>query len=555
MGEPEPFDLPTCAQQFIAEVVRQIRYRRRVRDEVRQELAAHFEDELRDCADALEREKRARRIIGDFGDAKLLAILCRRAKKRCRPLWVRAWARMMQAVGVFLVVFIPYTIWFISGKPNPTIDYVAKLNSLHGPVGPAKDDAWAYYERAMRLFVEPNQAAQQTRWFKSVKPPEEPLTPQGRKVIEDWIATNSLAWLQLEFAAARGHCHRVYHCPRGAPLLSHSSDDPPIANLRRLAQLGLWKARLSVEQGHIDEALDYRLTLFRVGAHWEMNPLLIDQLIGRAIHGLACQELLRTIAVTDLSDFQLSDLQARLLQTHRDGYPFVDFDGERLLVLDAVQCCFTDGGLGGGHRVSSGYVADLKAAPQLLDEDLPAIPDAIAIPVGVGLSMFHASRNKTVARIDQIYARLREISRLSPYERRIRGVADLGKTVGTAEMWRYALVYTLLPAERRVSELAFRARADYEGLLTVIAVKRYHLEKGSHPPDLETLVHNEYLDKLPMDPYSGAPLVYRPTTDGFTLYSVGPNFADDGGEPGRDKDGLLKPWRNNGDRVFWPVGP
>ena len=233
----------------------------------------------------------------------------------------------------------------------------------------------------------------------------------------------------------------------------------------------------------------------------------------------------------------------------------LNFDGERLLVLDIVQRCFTDGGLGGGHRVSAGYVADLKAAPQLLDKESPTIPDTIAIPIGVGLSMFHASRNKTVAKIDQVYDRLREISRLSPYERRAAGIGDLGETVGLVEKWRYALVYMLLPAERRASEIAFCARADYKALVTVIAVKRYRMEKGSYPPDFEALVREGYLAKTTMDLYSDASLVYRPTADGFTLYSVGCDFTDDGGEPGRDKEDRPKLWGVKGDVVFWPVGP
>ena len=113
-------------------------------------------------------------------------------------------------MGVFLLVFVPYTIWFVRGKANPTIDYVAKLNAFHALAKPVKDNAWPYYERAMRLFVEPNETVQQASWFKSFKPPEEPLTPQNRKALDDWVAVNSLAWLQLEFAAAQEYCHRIY---------------------------------------------------------------------------------------------------------------------------------------------------------------------------------------------------------------------------------------------------------------------------------------------------------------------------------------------------------
>ncbi|MBP7051547.1 MAG: hypothetical protein KBE65_11075 [Phycisphaerae bacterium] len=551
MGENEPFKLPACAEQFIAAVVRQIRYRKRVREDVRQELAAHFEDELRDCADALEREQRARQLIEDFGDAKLLAVLCRRAKKRCRPLWGRAWARMMQAVGVFLLVFVPYTIWFISGKPNPTIDYLPQLNALHRPSGPAKDNAWPYYERAMRLVVEPNETVQNASWFKYLAPPEELLTPQDRKVVEDWIADNPLAWLQFEFGSVRGYCHRAYRRARGTSNLLDVIDNPPPVKLRRLAQLGLWKSRLAVEQGRTDDALACCMTILHAGAHWQTNAFLIEQLVGQAIGREACREILRIVAAAPLSVSELSDLETRLLQVYPQGYLGVHFEGERLMTLDMVQYCFTSGGPGGGHRVAAGYVADLKAAVG----DSPPMPDGIATSIGVGLSMFHASRNNTVAKVDRVNKRLRETTGLSPYERRAGGVEDLVKTVGGIEMYRYALVYTLLPAERRVSELTFQRRADYEALLTVIAAKRYCLEKGSYPPDLETLVRDAYLREVPMDPYSGAPLVYRRTTDGFILYSVGRDFIDNGGEPSRDKDGLVKPWRDNGDTVFWPVGP
>ncbi|HOV77407.1 MAG TPA: hypothetical protein PLS24_05220, partial [Sedimentisphaerales bacterium] len=92
-------ELPPCAIEYLARVTKKIRYRRRVRQDVQAELTAHFEDELRDAADAAEREQRAKRLIEEFGDAGLLAILCRRAKKRCRPLWRKALIRTTQAFG------------------------------------------------------------------------------------------------------------------------------------------------------------------------------------------------------------------------------------------------------------------------------------------------------------------------------------------------------------------------------------------------------------------------------------------------------------------------
>jgi hypothetical protein len=46
----------------------------------------------------------------------------------------------------------------------------------------------------------------------------------------------------------------------------------------------------------------------------------------------------------------------------------------------------------------------------------------------------------------------------------------------------------------------------------------------------------EHLERLPDDPFSGKPLVYRLTDEGFRLYSVGPNGVDDGGKSCDDGD-------------------
>jgi len=550
--DESPPGLPVCAEQFITAVVRKMGYRKRVRQEVREELTAHFEDELRDVTDAAEREKSAKRLIQEFGDAGLLAILCRRAKKRCRPLWVRAFVRTMQIVGVFLLVFIPYTIWFVRGKANPTIDYLPQLNALHRPSGPIEDNAWPYYERALRLVIEPNETVLRASWFKSLNAPEKPLVPQDWKAIEDWISLNSSAWSQVEFAVVQKYCHRIYQRVPGLPLW-YSWDNPPMAKLRRLVQLGLWTSRLAMEQEHVDNALDTCLTLLLIGAHWQKNALLIDQLMAHAMSQAICREIVRIAETTHLSGSQLSDLQTRLLQAYRDGYPHMSFDGERLIVLDLIQYCFTRGGPGGGHVVTMDYFADLHKTIGFPNTDVSAPSGMMASSVNAALTMMHASRDRTIVKLDQVNNRLRGIAGLSPYEQRSGGFRDWGDRVGAIEMRRYGLVYHLLPAQRRASEVSFRARAEYEALVAIVAIKKYRVEKADYPREFEALIREGYLTELPMDPYSDAPLVYRPTGDDFILYSLGLNFTDDGGQPGRDEEGRPKLWGVDGDAVFWPV--
>jgi hypothetical protein len=57
-----------------------------------------------------------------------------------------------------------------------------------------------------------------------------------------------------------------------------------------------------------------------------------------------------------------------------------------------------------------------------------------------------------------------------------------------------------------------------------LAAVRYKQEHGAYPPDLRAFGAQDILD-----PFTGQPFIYRPEPNGFLLYSVGPDLADDGG--------------------------
>jgi len=69
--------LPRCAAEFIRRVVRKMRYRRNVRDDVRAELVGHFVDELQDFESGQEKERRVRELVGELGGRKLSRVLWR----------------------------------------------------------------------------------------------------------------------------------------------------------------------------------------------------------------------------------------------------------------------------------------------------------------------------------------------------------------------------------------------------------------------------------------------------------------------------------------------
>ncbi len=148
--------LPTCVTAYITAMLKKMRYRRIVREDVRAEITAHFEDELSDCQTDEEKEQKAEQLINEFGDLKLLAVLLRRAKKRCRPLWRTLAARTCHGIGILLLCFIFYAIWFSSGRPTIRVDYIALLNQLNQPEIRDVNNAWPYYKKAIDLYVPPS---------------------------------------------------------------------------------------------------------------------------------------------------------------------------------------------------------------------------------------------------------------------------------------------------------------------------------------------------------------------------------------------------------------
>jgi hypothetical protein len=67
-------------------------------------------------------------------------------------------------------------------------------------------------------------------------------------------------------------------------------------------------------------------------------------------------------------------------------------------------------------------------------------------------------------------------------------------------------------------------------LMTELALRSHHAKHGAPPAQLTQLVP-QYLSRVPQDPFSNQPLVYRPQGTNWLLYSVGPDRKDDGGAP------------------------
>ena len=540
--------VPENADELIKSIIRQMRYRKEVRQDVMAELVAHFEDGLKDCKSDEEKEQKAQQLIDQFGDAKLLAVLLRRAKKRCRPLWRTVVARTFQAAGVLILCLIVYLVWFLTGKPVVTVDYVAELNRIVRPVADESLNAAALYHKAVELYKKSDDDIS-----KLLSKKYNEVTPKQKQLIEKWLESHNEA-LELVIAGSKKPYYwRKYETGEEntgemmAVLLPH------LAEFRRLAYALRWRIWLSAEKGRYENAFSDIKSCYRFGKHIRNRDVfLVEQLVGMALERLATQTLRGILNEREMNSAILGALQQDFEQMIADENFTVSFKFEKLAMYDEIQRCFTQDRLGGGHLYLSRVTALGDVSPLEMDNRvLEVIFSPQNWPAAAHFLFMHPNKRQTRETADRYYAWAENNIRKTPAQIRAEGMALEEETTKMVE--GNLLLQILTPAIGRICEIAHRNKIDVEAALTVIAILRYKQDVGDYPENLDELIEAGLLKALSVDPYSDEPLVYKRTDSDFVLYGFGPNFKDDGGTVAV-VDGRPRKWgtKEEGDWVFWP---
>jgi hypothetical protein len=101
-------------------------------------------------------------------------------------------------------------------------------------------------------------------------------------------------------------------------------------------------------------------------------------------------------------------------------------------------------------------------------------------------------------------------------------------------LWAQSL-WNVRAARQRGAEKNNRIIALERLVAGELALRCYYSDHACAPARLEDLVPG-YLSKVPLDSYTGRPMIYRPQGTNWLLYSVGPDLVDNGGRPGRTAD-------------------
>ncbi len=535
-------NLPNSAVEYINLVIKNMRYRKKARDEVREELIDHFELYLKDCATNEEKEQKAQQLILEFGDPKLLAVLMRRAKKRCRPLWRTVVARTFQALAAMIILLILYIAWFFSGKPVITTNYIAEINKLVRPTADDSLNAALLYNKAIETLVDINDVKEflHSNFYDA--------NDEQKNLIRQWLAKNEDTLALVTKGAKLPYCWQLYQSKDPEQSIM-SVFLPYLAPSRQIAYVLCWRAWLNAQSNDFNSAFKDIETCYRLGRHYKGGKILVEQLVGMAIKARALQTFRQIMDSCKIESGTLAGFQQRL-QTLIDGDNFrPDFSLEKLCAYDEIQRCFTESRFGPSHLYPKRLIGFLDL-PSTNPKRTPMVDMILTLGFSPNI-LFSPTKTETIASIDAFYKLFEENLSKNPARLKAEGIDPDSETSRIAN--NNIFLRILMPALARVNIITFRNKIDAESTPLIIALVRYSQDTGSYTESLDKLVEQGYIKQIPVDPFSDKPIAYRKTDDSFLLYSWGSNLKDDDGQIARDKKGKPMRFADEGDWVLWPV--
>jgi hypothetical protein len=267
--------------------------------------------------------------------------------------------------------------------------------------------------------------------------------------------------------------------------------------------------------------------------------ILVEYMIGVALVDFATKAQVALVGHTSHPLDRVRGWQADLRGLRPMPSVADKFDvGERFLCLDSVEAVIHGGG--GGLDVLIG-LSGTQARKNLAQERL------------LNLSIDYDPAFRAVNRMcDRAVAAARlpdRAARRAEYDLIRADVAVWKAETADAGLWSKfwmsaaergeyvgkVIVTLLLPLLEKIQNMADRIEQTEANLHVAFALAAYRAETGRYPAKLDDLA-----PKVPVDLFSGKPLVYRPTDTGYLLYSVGVNGRDeegrgtDDGPPGDD---------------------
>jgi hypothetical protein len=349
--------------------------------------------------------------------------------------------------------------------------------------------------------------------------------------IVEWLKANEKPLALVVEATRRTH----YYCP----LIPNKKNKsgligalmPSVQKCRELANALTCRAMLRLGEGRFDDAWQDLLACHRLSRLVARGATNIELLVAIAIDAVASRADLAFLERVDWKAERLNNClrELRKLLPMSLAAEKVDL-GERFISLEAITMI---------DRYGPEYMEGLSGSkePNLLTKLFqptidyePVLPNINRWYNRMAKAMRVQDRATREKQLNQIGKELDELNKKSAQSR--PGIFQIRKAVG--EKIGNIMIGLLVPAIQKVQNASDRCEQIQNNLYLAFALAAYHRDHGRYPKELETLAP-KYLDKVPMDLFSGKPLIYRPSENGYVLYSVGINGQDEQGQSSDDE--------------------
>jgi hypothetical protein len=282
---------------------------------------------------------------------------------------------------------------------------------------------------------------------------------------------------------------------------------PGLMEYRLAANALALEAAVAAEDADAELAGRTLLDLCRTESALESDPFVISLLVRIGFHGLAEEQIERTVNMCGLSDEYLHRLQGRLAGLEGS----LDFKKvmmtERVSFVDTAQWM----------RAGPGNIGTLmgeRFEPPPLWRYLPILP---AWDTAIGVEMCNA----VVDAVDKPDAATLK---------RLNAVSDRRNALGS-----YHFISRMVPTLTRAAALWVRSVGMNRAMQAALACERYRLARENWPESLDALVP-EYLAAVPVDPFDGKPIRFQRIPEGIKVWCIGEDAKDDGGDVLRIED-------------------
>lgn len=288
----------------------------------------------------------------------------------------------------------------------------------------------------------------------------------------------------------------------------------PVQSTRAFARALVARAMLRLNDGKLADAEWDLLACHRLGRLVGTTPGTIAPLVGFAIHSLACRGDAALMEHGNLNARQALEYRAMLSLLPSLPVMAVQSDQtERLIYLDLLMLLTLE-----TQKKSPAVGTQSAGVNDMPAENLTWVDEVVGA--------FNEQYDKFVvaAHEPSVAKRKRELQHLA---QALRGEQRWWLMLGPRRMGQNFFLQ-IIPGFDAASDAENRARMREALDQLGFALVAYRADHAAYPENLNALVP-KYIHEVPNDLYNEQALNYKRQGEGFLLYSVGENGADDGG--------------------------